>query len=147
MHVVMTKAGKNQFHSGMGIIREVDDSIEALNKNNDIKATLNELAVGANFKLWADKIIPNPGLNRCRYENFVIGYLCRHDMLPGEDDHSIYFKWDGDRVRVFMSPLSSPWVEPVSTEPAPVASVIDVAAANMTDPPPSTTPPPPLSKR
>jgi len=148
MHVVMTKAAKGKLSSGWDVIREVDDSIETLHKDDDIKAKLNTLGVlNVNFKLWAWKTIPNPDLNRCRYENFVIGYLTRHDMIPKEEDHSVYFRWDGDLVRVFVSPLSLDWVEPVKPEPAPVASVIGVAAADMTDPPPSTTPPPPLGKR
>jgi hypothetical protein len=155
MHVVMTTTGKGQFHFGLNIIRDVDDSIGGLDDSGQIKAKLNlDLGSPSNFKLWDDLIVPNPAFNKDRYEYFVMGYLSGFDQFDPDnrgEDHSVYFKWDRHdprRVRVFVSPLSASWVEPVSTKPAPtIESVIHDGAADMTDPPPSTTPPPPLGKR
>ena len=155
MHVVMTRTRKNEFHFGLDIIRDIDDDIERLINNDEIKAGL-RLGLHDNldkdFKLWDDRIIPNPGQNKDAYENFIMGYFDRHDLLESGCDHSVYFRWDGRRVRVFVAPLN---VEHVSTlEPVehistrattPVESVI-VDAAATSDPPPVGAPPPPLAK-
>lgn len=151
MRVVMTTTKKGQFHHGLNIIRDVDDNIENENDNDKIKDKLNkDLGTQTDpedFKLWAMRIIDTPSEpNKTRLENFIMGYLSGFDRFDHEnngEDHSVYFKWDGPLVRVFVSPLSTSWVEPVSPEKAPRESLIHDGAA-ASDPPTTTTPPPPL---
>src|SRR5437762_1155504 len=141
MHVVMTRTRKNQFHFGLDIITVVDDNIEDLKTTNEIKARLLD-KLDADFKLWDERNIPSPGLNRDRYENFIMGYIYRHDLLKDEPDHSVYFRWDGSQVRVFVHPLKVEYVSTLETKPP--ESLIADAGAATSDPPPVGTPPPPL---
>jgi hypothetical protein len=148
MRVVMTNTAKGGFHSGQDIIRGVSDDIEKRDKNSDIQNGLKG-ELGDEFKLWAEVVITPPSeQDRIRYENFIMGYIHRHDQDKDQgqpQDHSVYFKWDKTRGdgsllgRVFVSPLL---VAHYSTlDPAPAESAIGDAA---TDPPGSTTPPPPM---
>lgn len=147
MRVVKTYSERAAFRTGQEFIRPINDNFENSHRTNDeIKTGLFE-ELGDEFKLWADVVITPPSdPDKTRYENFIMGYFYRQDILDGEDvGHSIYFKWDtrkGSALgRVFVYPLS---VEHVSTMDPELAKSL-VADAASTDPPGSTTPPPPLN--
>jgi hypothetical protein len=145
--VVKTNAQKAGFNSGQDFIRGVNDNFDnSHNTNDEIKAgLLGELK--DQFELWREVFITPPSeQDKIRYENFIMGYIYRHDMEDGEPDHSVYFKWEPTQKgslygRVFVSPLLVPHVS--TWEPA--KSLVVDAAADTTDPPDSTTPPPPLN--
>jgi hypothetical protein len=153
MRVANTKVVKSNteragFHSGQEFMRGVNDNFENSHHTNEqIKSGLSG-ELQESFELWKEVIITPPSeQDKIRYENFIMGYIYRHDMQDGEPDHLVYFKWDvrqGSLLgRVFVSPLM---VARVSTlEPAPAESLVVDAAADATDPPDSTTPPPPLN--
>ena len=145
--VVKTYTERAGFNSGQEFISGVNDNFENSNHTNDEIKTglLGELH--EQFELWKEVIITPPSeQDKIRYENFIIGYIYRHDMEDGEPDHSVYFKWERTQKgslygRVFVSPLL---VAHVSTmEPA--KSLVVDAAADASDPPGTTTPPPPLN--
>jgi hypothetical protein len=133
----MTQSDAAKFPNPQGI-QFVKDDIITLQTNQEIEDRLDQQLVGG-FKFWHDEIVANNMQNRIRYENFIIGYLYCFDRIDVEHvNHSVYFRWDDNRVRIFLSRLVNTFVP--RFEPA----LIGNSGADMTDPPPPTTPPPPL---
>jgi hypothetical protein len=151
MQVIMTESDRRHFPSGQGI-KVVKDDIEKLNDDYEIKGRLGK-ELGGDFSVWYSETVSTKNQrNKVRYESFVDGYLYFYDiqLRGGTVDHSIYFKWRGDQVTVFLSPpavlVSSPVHYSLDIEPemATMDPLIADAAAASDPPPPPSMPPPPL---